>query len=122
MMAEKARLCKDEATLEKILAAKSPAQAKALGRTITGFDSTLWDTHKSDIVTTGNLHKFSQHEALRGFLLSTGNRVLVEASPVDRVWGIGLAGNDAHIGNPLKWKGENRLGYALMEVRDLLSA
>ena len=54
------------------------------------------------------------------FLLSTGKRVLVETSPVDKVWGIGLAQDDDAATNPNLWKGENLLGFALMEVREQL--
>jgi ribA/ribD-fused uncharacterized protein len=120
MMAEKARLFGDEAVLTRILAAKSPAEAKKLGREIQGFEPERWDARKMDIVTTGNWHKFSQHRDLREFLLSTGDRVLVEASPVDAIWGIGLAADSPDAENPARWQGPNLLGFALMEVRDQL--
>ncbi len=70
---------------------------------------------------TGNIAKFSQHPELKGFLLNTGKRILVEASPVDKIWGIGLAKDDDRIHNPLTWQGLNLLGFALMNVRDRLS-
>ena len=66
----------------------------------------------------GNLAKFSQNAELKEFLLNTDNRVLVEASPVDKIWGIGLAVDDKNIENPLMWQGLILLGFALMEVRD----
>ncbi|MGI4872340.1 MAG: NADAR family protein [Janthinobacterium lividum] len=122
MMAEKARLFHDTDVLAQILAAKSPAEAKKLGRKIRGFDAAAWDAQKSEIVRTGNLHKFSQHPDLAAFLLATGERVLVEASPVDAIWGIGLAADHADAENPASWRGENLLGFALMEVRDELLA
>lgn len=121
MMAEKARLFNDTEMVEKIIHAKSPAEAKQLGRNIQRFEPKVWDEHKYNIVTTGNLHKFSQHEPLKEFLIATGQRVLVEASPVDAIWGIGLAADHPTIDNPLNWRGENLLGYALMEVRDRLT-
>ena len=62
-------------------------------------------------------HKFGQHPALREFLLGTGDRVLVEASPMDRVWGIGLAADDERAADPARWRGLNLLGFALMEAR-----
>jgi len=65
--------------------------------------------------------KFSQNEKLKTFLLNTGTRVLVEASPYDKIWGIGLSADQENIENPLTWNGENLLGFALMEVRDLIS-
>jgi ribA/ribD-fused uncharacterized protein len=120
MMAEKARLFGDEAILAKILAAKSPAEAKKLGREIGGFDPELWEAHKYEIVKTGNVHKFSQHPDLEEFLLATHGRVLVEASPVDTIWGIGLAADSPDAENPERWQGPNLLGFALMEVRDQL--
>jgi ribA/ribD-fused uncharacterized protein len=120
MMAEKARLFDDEDTLSRILAAKSPAEAKKLGREIQGFEANVWEEHKFDIVKAGNLYKFGQHQALKKFLLSTGDRVLVEASPVDTIWGIGLAADSPDADNPTRWQGPNLLGFALMEVRDQL--
>jgi ribA/ribD-fused uncharacterized protein len=121
MLAEKARLFGDSEIREKIIRSKAPAEAKKLGRAVKNFDPTLWDAHKYDIVRTGNGHKFSQYPDLRRYLLQTGNRILVEASPVDPIWGIGLAKDDERAANPTQWKGENLLGFALMEVRDALS-
>jgi len=120
MMAEKARIFKDEATRTKILEAKHPHEAKQLGRNVKNFDARIWDTHKFDIVVEGNYHKFSQHEHLRQFLLGTNNRILVEASPRDRIWGIGMSENNENVHNPNLWRGQNLLGFALMEVRDQL--
>jgi ribA/ribD-fused uncharacterized protein len=120
MMAEKARLFKDEAMREKIVAAATPHQAKKGGRMVKDFDAAVWDAHKFAIVTEGNKHKFSQHPALHQFLAETGDRVLVEASPMDAIWGIRLSADKPGIENPHTWKGENLLGYALMEVRDYL--
>jgi len=122
MMAEKARLFGDEETRDKVLAAPSPGAAKALGREIASFDQGTWDAAKYDIVVAGNLLKFSQNPDLGAFLAGTGTRILVEASPVDPVWGIGLEENDPAATRPDLWKGENLLGFALMSVRDLLAA
>lgn len=120
MMAEKARLFGDDAVLDRIVAAQSPAEAKKLGRAIRGFVPAQWDEQKYAIVQAGNWHKFRQHPALAEFLLATGERVLVEASPVDAIWGIGLAADAADAENPARWRGPNLLGFALMEVRDQL--
>ena len=120
MMAEKARLFNNEQPLARILAAKSPAEAKKLGREIDRFVPEVWEAHKVEIVTTGNRHKFSQHPELLEFLLATSDRVLVEASPVDTIWGIGLAADAADAESPARWLGPNLLGFALMEVRDQL--
>jgi ribA/ribD-fused uncharacterized protein len=121
MMAEKARLFGDEATRHTILAAKHPKQAKALGRQVAGFDEEGWNAKRFEIVVRANRAKFEQNPALREFLLGTGKRVLVEASPVDRIWGIGLAGDDPAAEDPQQWRGLNLLGFALMEVRSILS-
>jgi ribA/ribD-fused uncharacterized protein len=120
MMASKARIFKDDHVFEDILAANTPAEAKEKGRLVNGFVPIIWEQEKFKLVEEGNLHKFSNHKELKEFLLNTGDRIIVEASPVDPIWGIGMAADDPGIENPLKWKGENLLGYALMEVRDKL--
>lgn len=99
---------------------RDPKRIKALGRKVRNFDQTLWDRAKYSIVLNGNWCKFSQNRALRDFLLSTGNSVLAEASPFDGIWGIRLSAASSEARDPLKWRGENLLGFALMEVRDEL--
>jgi len=120
MMAQKAELFKDNEVLEKILQAKSPAEAKKLGREVKNYNENLWLAARYDIVKQGNYHKFSQNPELKTFLLNTKDRVLVEASPVDAIWGIGMAGDHKDVLDPEKWQGLNLLGFALMEVRDEL--
>jgi len=120
MMAGKARLFGDEAALERILRAPSPAAAKKLGRTVQGFDEQRWNEQRFEIVVAGNSAKFSRHRELRAFLLATKNRILVEASPVDRIWGIGLSRDDPRAERPEAWRGLNLLGFALMAVRGQL--
>ena len=120
MMAEKARLFGDEATRAQILKAADPAAAKRLGRRVRGFDEGRWEAERFEIVVRGSRAKFEQNPPLREFLLGTGDRVLVEASPVDRIWGIGMAADDPRAGDPEQWRGLNLLGFALMEARSLL--
>ncbi|MEU7029878.1 NADAR family protein [Streptomyces sp. NPDC046275] len=120
MMARKARLFEDPEAERAALAAASPAQAKKEGRLVRGFDEEVWRRERFDIVVEGSVHKFASDEGLRSFLLGTGSRVLVEASPVDRVWGIGLAADDPAAGDPDRWRGLNLLGFALMEARERL--
>ena len=120
MMAEKARLFGDAEREAAILAAAHPEQAKALGRQVRGFDHATWLAHRDRIVEVGNRHKFTQNPAEQGWLLGTGDRVLVEASPVDRIWGVGWAPDRPEARDPLQWRGENRLGFALMRVRAAL--
>jgi len=121
MMAKKALLFNDREIFEKVLTKESPKDVKDLGRQIKSFDVEKWDAHKYEIVKQGNLLKFSQHEALKSFLLQTKGKILVEASPVDAIWGIGLAEDHSDASIPASWKGLNLLGFALMEVRDEIS-
>lgn len=120
MMAQKAILFKDEKAWEKILMAESPAKAKKLGRGVLNFNQDTWNQKRFSMVCEGNYHKFKQNPELKEFLLNTKKSVLVEASPVDRIWGIGLSANDNRALNPRLWKGKNLLGFALMEVRKQL--
>ena len=120
MMAKKAELFNDNEVLAKIINANSPAEAKKLGREVKNYDDKLWLANRYEIVKEGNYHKFSQNIDLKTFLLNTKDRVLVEASPVDPIWGIGMASDHKDVMNPEKWKGLNLLGLALMEVRDEL--
>jgi len=117
MMAAKAMLFGDAETAERIRAAPHPGAAKALGRQVRGFDEQRWAERRFSLVVTGNLAKFGQHPELRDFLLGTGSTILVEASPLDRIWGSGLTVDDEHAASPADWSGLNLLGFALMEVR-----
>ncbi|MBL1077735.1 NADAR family protein [Nocardia sp. 2] len=121
MMAEKARLFGDEEMRAKVLAGETPADAKRLGRAVRGFDQDAWVAHRYDIVMRGSIAKFGQHEDLRHFLLATGDKVLVEAAPRDTVWGIGLGADNPAAADPRTWRGENLLGFALMEARAVLA-
>ncbi len=121
MMAGKARLFGDADAERRILAAEHPAEAKKAGRLVRGFDEAVWQRERFRIVVEGSVHKFASDDDLRMFLLNTGDRVLVEASPVDRVWGIGLAADDEAASNPERWRGPNLLGFALMEARKRLA-
>lgn len=120
MMAEKARLFGDTDIEKKILDCKDPKTIKALGRKVSGFDETTWNTCRYSIVLNGNYYKFLQNAKLWEFLNGTGNQVLVEASPRDRIWGIGIGEKNEFANSPEKWRGTNLLGFALMEVREEL--
>lgn len=120
MMSGKALLFEDESADQQIMNSRDPKQIKAYGRKVKNFDETLWNRYKYTIVLEGNFYKFSQNRRLFDFLLNTKNRILVEASPLDRIWGIGLGENSPVATNPFSWRGENLLGFALMEVRDEL--
>jgi len=121
MMAAKARLFCDDQSEAKVIAASNPGEAKKVGRSVVGFNEDVWCENRFEIVVQANLLKFEQNRDIGDFLRGTGERVLVEASPVDKVWGIGMATDNAAVDNPNLWKGLNLLGFALMEVRDRLS-
>ncbi len=120
MMYHKAVLFNDVEIAEKVLQVETPAEAKKLGRKVRGFNPEVWNDHKFDIVVKGNVLKFDQDESLKEFLLGTGKRVIVEASPMDRIWGIGMAESNEKCHDPNKWRGQNLLGFALMEAREIL--
>ena len=118
MMAEKARLFKDYETCEKILESFHPGEAKQLGREVKGFKEKVWKKHCKEIVFRGNYAKFTQHKDHKKALLDTDNTLLVEASPNDDIWGIGLNEKRAKDMDPSKWPGLNYLGRVLTKVRD----
>lgn len=120
MMYNKALLFGDNETAAQILMAATPRQQKSLGRRVQGFNDRTWNLFKEGVVFTANLAKFSQDEGLRADLLATGDKIIVEASPTDRIWGIGLAEDDPRALDVSQWQGSNLLGLALMRVRTLL--
>ena len=120
MMAEKARVFGDEEIRQKILVSNDPKEIKALGLQVKNFDAETWSRVASDIVVKGNVQKFGQNPILCQFLLDTGKKILVEASPYDAIWGVGMQESDVGVDNPDNWKGSNLLGFALMTVRDIL--
>jgi ribA/ribD-fused uncharacterized protein len=101
-----------------IMAIKNPSEMKHLGSTIRPYDEELWASKRFSVVEEGNLLKFTQNEQLRRGLLATKELQLVEASPVDKIWGIGFAKKNAK-DNQKQW-GDNLLGKALMAVREKL--
>ncbi|MYW65376.1 DUF1768 domain-containing protein [Streptomyces sp. SID8379] len=120
MMAAKARLFGDAEAERRAIEAGHPSRAKTAGRLVRGFDEAIWARERFGAVVEGSVHKFAADPKLRAFLLDTGRRVLVEASPVDRIWGIGLTADDPAALDPRKWRGPNLLGFALMEARERL--
>ncbi len=122
MMAKKAILFNDQATLAKIMQTDSAKEQQAFGREVKNFDLQTWDQHKYGIVWFANYLKFTQYQDLAERLLATESKILAEASPYDLVWGIGFAAEDEQALKPECWTGQNLLGKALMSVRDALRA
>jgi ribA/ribD-fused uncharacterized protein len=117
MMASKARLFGDTIREQIIMDAATPRAQKAGGRKVKPFDSKLWDRECKRIVCDGLYAKFTSDPTLTMLLLRTGDRTIVEASPWDKIWGIGMKETDPNSTNPSKWKGTNLLGVCLMSVR-----
>ena len=120
MMYRKAILMNDNNTADRILDSVIPRFQKSLGRSIRNFDGELWDKHKFDIVVRGNVLKFSQNVILLKEMKKSGDKIFVEASPYDKIWGIGLDENTAKNLSEEKWKGENLLGKALVKAREII--
>lgn len=118
LMWRKARLFGDESAAARILVAKTPGEAQSLGRRVKDYDELTWSNARYAIAVTGSIAKFTARPELTGLILSTGDRIMVEASPLDHVWGCGLAESSADISDPRSWPGKNLLGFALMEARD----
>ncbi len=121
MMWAKALLFGDGETAAQIAASDDPGEAQRLGRRVRGFDEAAWVAARAGIVFQANQAKFGQNPALAAYLLSTGNRVLVNASPWDGIWGVGLGAEDPRIQQPPAWRGLNLLGFTLMRVRASLA-
>ncbi|KWE32642.1 NADAR family protein [Burkholderia territorii] len=121
MMYAKALLFDDHATAAAILASASPREQKRLGRSVRGFDDARWVQVRESIMFVGCREKFRQNEVFLTALRATGTSILVEASPYDRIWGVGLGEHDPLIADPSAWQGLNLLGKALMRVRGLLA-
>ena len=118
MMAEKARLFGDKESEQKIMATTDPHQQKALGKAVKGFNKEKWNSVARDVVYKGNYAKFQQSEELKHDLLRTKGATLVEASPSDQIWGIGMGAGDIRAESRQYWRGTNWLGEVLTKVRD----
>lgn len=118
MMYHKALLFGDTKVAQAVLTATKPNQVKALGRKVANFSDAVWDQHKIGIVLQGTRLKFAQHPSLAALLRGTGDAGLVEATPYDKVWGIG----STDVAHPERWPAgsQNLLGRILMQVRSEL--
>ncbi|WP_224240179.1 NADAR family protein [Hyalangium gracile] len=122
MMYGKAELFGDMEVASRILSSSSPKTQKALGRKVGRFDERVWQRERERIVYEGNHAKFTQNPELLELLLATAGTELVEASPTDRIWGVGLSQEDPRIQNPSQWRGQNLLGKVLTRLREDLLA
>lgn len=117
IMAMKALLFKDDEMYRKIMKSDKPRMHKRYGRRVKNFDEKVWTENNYNILLRGLTLKFSQNNKLKEHLLNTGNSILAEASPYDKIYGIGLSADNPNAQNPQRWKGQNLMGRALMEVR-----
>lgn len=122
MMYGKAKLFGDEDVAAKILETDDPRYQKALGRKVANFDPDVWNREAKEVVYRGNLAKFTQNVALKEHLLATAGTTLVEASPSDMIWGIGMTEDDPDRFDRSKWHGTNWLGEVLTRVREDIMA
>ena len=119
MMYNKALLFSDLKAAAAILGHSDPKIGKRLGRQVKNFDNLLvWAEHREEIVYAGNKYKFEQNPSLMRELMKTKGTTLVEASPFDRIWGIGLRATDPRAKIKKEWKGQNLLGLILTRLRE----
>ena len=121
MMAKKAKLFGDEYAYQMIMKSNNPAVQKSWGRKVKNFDKDKWEAIARDVVYDANYAKFTQHEDLRKQLIDSGDKIIVEGSPTDCIWGVGLSCDDPGIFDPKNWRGTNWLGESIMKVRENLS-
>lgn len=120
-MMQKKALCFDDFEIAtKIMQSLDQREIKQLGREVRGYVDEKWASVRQQVVYEGNYAKFKCNEDLGRYLVRTGDKVLVEASPYDTLWGIGMGESSPLIGNPLNWNGQNYLGFVLMAVREEL--
>ena len=120
MMVAKANTFNDYDIIPEMMSTDNPLEIKKLGRKVKNFDKMVWDKVARDIVYKINLAKFNQNTQLRDQLLKTEDSIIVEASPMDRIWGIGLSVKNPKSLDQTQWRGQNLLGKALMQVRDTI--
>jgi len=122
MMAQKAIYFRDMEVYDQIMKSDSPKEQKALGRKVKDFNKDKWEKVARLIVYKGNYAKFTQYPHLRDKLIETGDKIMAEVNPYDRIWGIGLSGDDERALDIDTWRGTNWLGEEIMKVRKILRA
>lgn len=117
MMYRKAERFRDKDTMNLIMGEMSPKKQKLLGRNVKGFDPEVWHNEAQNIVYRNNMLKFSQNRELKKILLSAGDLIFVEASPNDKIWGIGRSIDYPFLDDKNKWQGTNWLGNILTDIK-----
>lgn len=120
MMVGKAQLFGDSVIANQIMKSHIPRIHKQLGRKVQNFDDNVWMQYAQDIVILASYLKFSQNLRFKTSLIDSGDAILIEGSPLDKIWGVGLRYDNPKIGDPVNWKGANLLGECLMKVRDII--
>lgn len=120
MMHMKASAFADAEVAQLIMEQPLPRQQKMLGREVRGFDSGIWMSICQPLMVDGLVSKFTQDDLLQEYILSTGDKILVEASPYDKIWGIGLTEDNPLAWDKATWEGLNLLGEVLMKARDVI--
>ena len=118
MMYKKAMLFNDYEVAEMIMQQNDPRKQKFLGRQVRGFDHEVWMAACQDIMVPALVSKFTQDTYSLNCMLDSVGTTIVEASPYDKVWGIGMAKTDPRATDPTQWDGQNLLGIVLMKARD----
>ena len=116
----KAHFFNDVDTRKQLELKLTPKQAKDLGRVVKNYQDDLWECVRFDYMVYSNYLKYTQNPDLKAKLLATGEKVLVEASPYDKVWGVGLLANNPLILDDKNWTGRNLLGKSIMKVRSMI--
>lgn len=120
IMVQKAQLFGDSRRIDLMMRANTPAECKALGREVFPFSAEKWEAECDRLVLPGLIAKFMQNEEIRDILLSTGDAILAECAPRDRIWGIGMGVSNPDVQHPERWSGRNRLGNLLMVTRRII--
>lgn len=118
----KAKTFGDSVIAAAVVANQDPKYVKGLGKRVSGFNDETWAEHRYDCMLDACFAKFVQNPKLGDQLIATGDKVLVEASPYDKIWGVGLAPNDPRVLDPANWRGLNLLGEVLMDIRTILKS
>lgn len=121
MMYQIAVCFSDSVTAKKIMETNDVAKCRKLGRQVSNYDDRIWNGLRQIVVYEGLVAKFSQNEDLKHKILATGDSVLAECNPADRIWGVGLSTNSPERLDISKWRGQNLLGFSLMMARSKIA-